>query len=353
MASVSCSTEGKLAYTCSYVPEEIIRAAGFQPLRIRPERNPSEADTHIYPNTCGYLKSLLAHGLYEDMSGVEGIVFANCCDGMRRLRDIWEHYVSAVPSFFIDVPKKKDPLSVEFFATEFKRFAAGIQNRFGASRETETSNLQAAIKRSNKLRKKMTGLFSQMGKNGVTLKGDEIYSLCHEKADVSDEALSGLADRILTGAAESTADGNTKGVILSGSDFRTPDLISLVEKSGGTIVGFDTCMTTRRFEGLVEDEASDPYMALAERYLTRPPCPRMDTFEDRCEHLVSLIRESGARALIYAPLKFCDTFQYDTLLLLKRFKEAGIPLLILENDYQASVPEQDRTRIQALIENLS
>ena len=103
--------ERKMALACSYVPEEIILAAGFTPTPIHPDKPPSAGEPHIYPNTCGYLKSLLAQGLHREMAGAEGIVFANCCDGMRKLRDIWEQYVPNTPALFLEVPKKKDLLS--------------------------------------------------------------------------------------------------------------------------------------------------------------------------------------------------------------------------------------------------
>ena len=72
-------------FTCSYVPEEIITAAGFVPRRVLPDAAPSDADGYVHPNTCGLLKSLLATGLAAKPGEAAGIVFANSCDGARRL----------------------------------------------------------------------------------------------------------------------------------------------------------------------------------------------------------------------------------------------------------------------------
>ena len=47
-------------YTCAYVPIEIIIAAGFIPRRLMSTSTPSAGDSYIYPNTCCYLKSLIA-----------------------------------------------------------------------------------------------------------------------------------------------------------------------------------------------------------------------------------------------------------------------------------------------------
>ncbi len=344
-------TKRTFAYVCSYVPEEIILAAGFRPQRVLPDANPSDADAHIHPNTCGYLKSLLAAGLHGDLADMDGIVFANCCDGMRRLNDLWEKYVPGVPPLFMDLPKKNDPLSVDFFASELRRLSGRIRQAQGLSHEVKAPEIEDAIRTCNRTREKMMEIFSRWGRNGARVDAAAIHALGHGEADTQAGILE-QADRILLDRPETAGNGGTKGVVLSGSYLRRPDLISLIEASGGRVSGFDSCLTVRRFQDRVEEGSGDPYLALAKRYLTRPPCPRMDTFEDRYASLLSLVRDSGAGGLIYFPMKFCDPFQYDTLLLLQQFKGEGIPLLILESEFETGVPEQVRTRVQAFIENL-
>ena len=72
-----------ILYTCSYVPEEIILASGFQPRRFLPEGCSTDASVH--PNTCGYVKSMLEAALEGKASEAAGIIIANSCDAMRRL----------------------------------------------------------------------------------------------------------------------------------------------------------------------------------------------------------------------------------------------------------------------------
>ena len=118
----------EVSYTCSYVPVEIIMAAGLVPQRMIPEPRPSAADAYIHPNTCYHVKSLLAAGLEGDVSRTAGMVLTSSCDGMRRLHDLWEEYVKDSPAVFLDIPKKKDPDSVEFFASELRRFAQNLKS---------------------------------------------------------------------------------------------------------------------------------------------------------------------------------------------------------------------------------
>lgn len=344
--------ERKMAFACSYVPEEIILAAGFTPTPIHPDKPPSDGEPHIYPNTCGYLKSLLAQGLYHEMAGAEGIVFANCCDGMRKLHDIWERCVPGTPSLFLEVPKKKDRLSVEFFASELKCLAAGIQDRFHAPWEIGQDELERAIRACNKTRKKMTAQLAQIAENGGAMKASRVFALCYDTTNTSRQALPAQTDHGQTQQNESPTHNGSVRVVLVGSRLRNPGVTSLIEDSGARVVALDACMTTRRFEGFVEEGSENPYLALAERTLSRPPCPRMDLFEDRMEYLLSLVKETSAAGVVFVPLKFCDPFQYDVLLLGQRLKQEDIPLLIVESGYEPSVPEQIRTRIQAFVETL-
>jgi len=346
------ATERALAYVCPYVPEEIILAAGFRPFRFLPDANPSDADAHIHPNTCGYLKSLLAAGLRAAMPGVDGIVFANCCDGMRRLHDIWEKYVPGIPPVFLDIPKRNDRLSVEYFASELKRLAGRIRSAHGLSREVQEAEIERSIRTCNRNREERMEIFPRWRRNDVRADAAGLYALGQGTSRAPETDFPEQADRILAGKTVPPVEENRKGVVLSGSILRRPDLLFLIEASGGRISALDSCLTARRFPGRVEEGSADPYLALAQRTLTQPPCPRMAAFEDRCENLLSLVRESGAGGLIYFPLKHCEPFRYDTLLLLERFRGEGIPVLVLEDEFQTPIPEQVRTRVQAFLETV-
>ena len=77
--------------TCACVPEEILTAAGLHARRLLPGSAPADADSHVHPGTCGYVKSLLASGLAGEEPRASCIVIGNSCDGMRKLYDLWDH----------------------------------------------------------------------------------------------------------------------------------------------------------------------------------------------------------------------------------------------------------------------
>lgn len=341
----------RLGYTCSYVPEEIIRAAGLVPVRLLPDTDPSAADAHIHPNTCGYLRSLLAAGLRAEEAGRVGVVFAGCCDGMRKVHDLWQAYVPGSLALFLDLPKKRDALSTAFFASELRRFADRLNTPAGACGHLDEAGLEEAIGVCNRTRAAMTGLLARTGRGVGAVRASAADAACRDLLQDPGADPSESAGRRVSGVPTLRRGGTP--VVVSGSLFRATDWISDVEALGGTVVALDTCLSNRHFEEPVEEGSGDPFLALARRYLGKPPCPRMDAFEDRCEALLGQARDSGARGVIYAPMQFCDPFQYDTLLLGRRLREAGVPLLVVETEYEASMPEQVRTRVGAFLETLA
>jgi benzoyl-CoA reductase subunit C len=346
-------TARSLSFACSYVPEEIIVAAGMRPRRMIPQARPSEAEAFLHPNTCGYIKSLLASLIAGGTSEMAGFVVTNCCDGMRRLNDICTAHPSTVPMFFIEVPKKKDPDSIEFFASELRRFATGLGAQYPGVTLTDDS-VRAAIKACNDARRFVQEVFLLQREPGSRVRGSSVFGLSLEGAA---SGATSFADGLRAFLADSRElrlglPGKGARVVLTGNSIHQPDLVTLIEDSGGAVVGFDTCLAGRHQDRLVDESSRDPVRALAERYLLRAPCARMEGLDERLQYLKGLVIDSGADAIIYCMTKFCDAHAYDVPVMQEGFKEAGIPFLLVENDYEWTGLEQTRTRIEGFFEML-
>ena len=128
-----------------------------------------------------------------------------------------------------------------------------------------------------------------------------------------------------------------------------PDLIDLIEDLVGRVVALDACVGVRHFDTLVATEPSDPMTALAERYLAKASCPRMEGIEERFQRLKGLASECRADGIIYSTVKFCDLHLYEAPLMRITCEDAGFPLLFLENDYEWTGREQMKTRVEAFL----
>ena len=89
--------------------------------------------------------------------------------------------------------------------------------------------------------------------------------------------------------------------------------------------------------------------ALAERYLQKASCPRMEGIEERFQRLKGLARECRAEGIVYSTVKFCDMHLYEAPLMRITSEDAGYPVLFLENDYEWTGLEQMKTRVEAFL----
>lgn len=336
----------RIAYTCSYAPVEIIMACGLTPLRLTPQAREVDAESHMHANTCCYIKSLLAEGLEKGLSGMQGIVFANSCDAMRRLFDLWGHYIKDPPALFLDIPKKKDPQSIAFFAAELKRLAAGVETLFEAQSAT-TERLNAAIRECNQVRRLMDDVQTHDG-----LKGSELLALYLQGAQTPMEDFAHTLRQQRSGAGNERTRRADKRLIVSGNILTRPDLITLIEDAGGEVAALDICFGARHYEALVDEDTPDPFEALARRYLTRPACARMMGFTKQFEQLKALGEGHAAQGIISTTMKYCDPQLYTIPLMQQRFRDLNIPMLWLENDYTWADLARIRTRVETFIDML-
>ena len=335
--------------TCSCVPEEIITAAGLRAVRLLPSNPPSDADSHIHPNTCGYLKSLLAFALDEEGDRTACIAIGNSCDGMRKLYDLWGAYAKRIPALFVDPPKKNDPDSIRFFASELRRFASDLETTLPGVAVTEES-LRSAIREHNRVRLLMGEVFGLQRDPRKSVGGRDVFDLCLEGTRCSPEEFIPRLEGVLARVKKREPVSSERRILLTGNLISRPDPLVMIEELGGRVVALDTCTGLRHYETLVEEDAADPMLALATRYLARPSCPRMEGLEERFGYLERLAKETRADGIVYSCVKFCDPLIYDIPMMSRWFRAAGIPFLYLENDYTWSGSGQMKTRLQAFTE---
>jgi len=334
-------------YTCSYVPEEIILAAGFRPRRFLPESRPSDARVH--PNTCGYVKSLLAAALDGGAAEAAGIVIANSCDAMRRLYDLWTAYVGSVPAVFLDIPKKADDDSITMFAAELKRLAETLPTAF-SGKPIDAAGLREAIRTCNEIRVLMGDVFAAQRcaqSDGV---GARVFDLCLAGTTQTRRDFAASIRQFLVAVAGERRSAKAPRIVLAGGLVNGRDIAAAVERAGAHLIALDTCLGLRHYEGCVEAAAPDPFLALARRYLTKPGCARMQGFEERIRWTKQVADESGADGIVFCSPKFCGPCAYDVPLLAERCRALGIPFLSVEHDYEGSGREQLSSRVGAFVE---
>ena len=163
-----------------------------------------------------------------------------------------------------------------------------------------------------------------------------------------------LEQRIKDGV--SVVPEGTKRILVTGTPLAVPNwkLHNIIETSGAVVVCEEMCTGTRYFENLVDETQTTldgQFMALSERYM-KTNCACFTPNTGRIDDLLRLAKEYQVDGVIDCSLKFCCLYDTEKYSVARALKDAGIPVLSLETDYEDADAGQLRTRIGAFIEML-
>ncbi|MDY6931881.1 MAG: 2-hydroxyacyl-CoA dehydratase family protein [Halobacteriota archaeon] len=344
-----------LGFLCTYVPEEMIDAAGMTPYRIfKGGKSPpvTTANAYYQRNMCPFPRACLGNALAGEYDFLDGVVSSHTCDGIRRLPDLWKRYAGGPPFFYqFDLPKTyTTDNAFKYFKKDLIRFKAALE---GISEEKITEEkLAKSIEKYNRTRILLKRFYSLRKGPNPPISGVEALEVVKASMVVEKESfnkkLSELCDELAIERAE--PDGDVR-ILVSGSILADGDdkVVGLIESSGGRVVTDDLCTGSRYFWDMIED-SEDPMDAICDRYLRKVPCSRMKPSENRLKHVIDLASEYQVDGVVYNLLKFCETFQYDYPIFKNEIEKMGIPILRLESDYTDTDVGQLRTRIEAFTE---
>ncbi len=341
----------KVGYFCSYVPREIIYAFERVPVRILPTAlKASEAEAYLPRNFCSLVKITLSSFLENDCD-LEAVVHADSCDALRRLNDVWRHYVEIEALHLLDLPRIDDSVGREYFHHALWRLVERLEERYEGRLSAE--RLGKAIQCFNHQRSLLERLEAEWA--GGRIPSVEYYR--HRRAAMTEDPL--LVNAQLEGVLDENVRQGSPAVektriLLVGSLLVRPDLAEAIEHHGAQVVAEDSCSLGRDVSSqlTVSDDLDEMLSAIGSAYLGKAPCPRMRDFPRRFEYLSRLIATHGVQGVICSYYKFCDLFMSEYPVLHKATQERGIPILLLEDEGEAILSGQHRTRLEAFLELL-
>jgi benzoyl-CoA reductase subunit C len=334
-------------YLCPYAPLELLHAAGFTPVRLMQLSGAVVlADAHLPAFACALVRTVTERMLSGELDCLDGVLFVHTCDTMQCAADIWR---MAGPRFRVLNLSLSSVLNqtsaYDYVLTSLRGLAATLQSAFGAGVTEEA--LHASIALYNEQRQLLAALYEHRRQMPV----DQLWSLTLAGMLMPVEEHIAVLREVLRQAEERVTQSQGPEVILVGAVLDDLTIPRLVAELGGQLVGDDLCTGSRYFDTLASEQ-KEPYAALAERYLQRPPCPaKHDEARPHAQRVLDLVRSSNAQGVIFALPKFCDPHAFDYVPLAKALADAGIPHLLIETE--VTVPAgQLRTRVQAFLEML-
>lgn len=347
---------------CVYVPDEVVLAANgiVTGLCGGSQFWVSGGEKVLPKSTCPLIKASVGARLDRTCPFfriADMYVGETTCDGKKKA---WEILGKDVPMHVMDMPQMKREKDIKKWAEEIADFAAVVEKMTGNTIEPE--NLNHAIHIVNEKRKALARVYEARKAEKLPISGKDALLMMQIAFFDDPVRCAQMANRLADELEQRIADGvsvfpaGTKRIMVTGTPMAIPNwkLHHIIETNGAAVVCEETCTGTRYFEHLVDESKEtleEQYRALAERYMGIN-CACFTPNTGRIDDILRLAKEYHVDGVIDVNLKFCCLYDTEGYTVEAALKEAGIPVLGIETDYDDADAEQLRTRIEAFVEML-
>ena len=342
-----------VGYFCSYVPPELLLAAGTYPVRLSGlgVTDSSSGDAYLSHLTCSFARSITAGFLDGSFDHLAGQISINTCDHVRRANDAIIAKSNIGFHGFISVPRSFRESLLPWYLEELDRLKAEIENHFHL--KITEQGLKDAIEKMNAVRLRIKALDMLRREDQPRLSGSEMLAATVAARILPPERFVEIADQLIVSAKESEPVQNIRGrLLLTGGPLDDPRFVRAIESQGAHIAGDLFCFGTRGL-GVEVEQGPKPMESLARAYLYQIPCARMmGEFPRRYQALLDLYRDCKAQGIIFQRIKFCQIWSSDVHNLRHRLQENPVPLLVLDREYGTVSTGQIKTRVQGFLESL-
>ena len=342
-----------IGWLCTYVPEEIIHAAGALPIRIigySHEAKLDDANAHLYKNNCTFSRSCLQLGLEGQYDFLDGVVGGSTCDGARRLFDVWRQYVGTPFHHVMTVPRKYTENAHQLYYSEVLQFKKHLEEHLNVA-ITDEALLKSTILL-NESRSLLHSLYELRKRDKPPISGAETIEVLNAAYRMPKETFNlWLGEFIEELKASDKAFSGRARVMVVGSVLTNPAFIKSIEDQGALVVTDELCTSTRYWgDKVVLDDGRPILEAISRRYLNNFPCARRYPSDERFNRIIDFARDFKVDGVISEIVRYCVPYAHDLPLLTDRLTEQGIPTLALDVEYGTAGSGQIATRVQAFLE---
>jgi len=337
-----------------YYSRALLRAHGVLPVEVwgPPRTDPSRGDAHLQAYTCSIVRAALSFQLSGGMDAADIIVVPHACDSLQGLGSLLLDFVDTgrpvLPLYVPRCPSSSGTAhgAVRFLAEELRRFGARLVEATGV--EPSLAELSAAVDVDVHADGILARLHADRRRLGMSDR--EIYRLLRAREYLPAEGVIALSAGVLDRPPSDPSPGVP--VLLTGIVPEPYDLLDVISEAGGVVAADDFAACGRRL--YPAGVSADPHERMAERILHGPPCSmRGSPVAARIARLRALASESGARAVIFYLVKFCEPELFYVPQIRRALEQHGLRTLIIEVDLCEALQGQVVTRIEALMETIT
>ena len=345
---------------CTYTPKEVIYAADAISVSLcsTNEETIPEAEKYLPKNLCPLIKSSYGFAITDKcpyMYFSDLIVGETTCDGKKKMYELLGEIKN---THVMQLPHSKNEYALELWKNEISELIKRLEKEFNIKITEE--KLRDSIKLFNEERRAIKELY-ELGKlNPSPIRGSEMHEALHSSnykfnriAYINEikQLVNSIKETYLQ-SEQKESDKNKPRILITGcpTGGLVDKVIRQIEEVGGSVVCFESCLGSKNFEMLV-DEDKDPIEAIAEKYINIP-CSVMSPNDGRMDVIKKYIEEYNIDGVIEVTLTACHTYAVETEKVRRTVEECGKSYLNIETNYSNSDAPQLRTRLEAFIEML-
>lgn len=327
----------------------LLRAFDILPVEVwgPPGVKENHGAVHLQPYVCSIVRNALSFLESGGLEIADMLLVPHACDSLQGLGSLLKDFVRPrQPVLTLYIPRGQRLSDVAFLADELRSIFNSLQALTGRTPSVQ-SLLQASIEEEAADEALAAAHYSRQS---LPLTDEGFYRLIRSREYLPSEEFTLLTQEVLGRA--SAHHNNAIPILLSGIVPEPMSLFAALREMGARVAADDLACCGRRL--YPPGKSTDPFQRMAERIIEAPPDPtRGSPIQDRLGHLLRLAQSSGARGIVFYPVKFCEPELFDQPQLREGLRQAGLPSLVIEIDLNDELPQPMLNRLEAFIEMLS
>ena len=344
-----------------YVPEELIYASGAIPMRLVRGGDPeplAAAAGDMDRILCPFSRAQFGYRVLEEESRYQMIDYLVCgitCQHMRRVADLWDLNTD-VEVFRLGVPHAYNTeAGLRYYLEMLKKLKEKLETFLGM--KIEDGRLRDAVILYNRMRELLKDISFLKKREVPPITGKDFFKLMHNSFYLDPKDMVEILESLL---ADLKKGGEAKGgeakhrILFTGNMLAVGDykVIDMIEELGGSVVIEQFCGGVRHYLDNINLNG-DLLEAIARRYLSeRAPCAFMRPSRERIDLTVKLAKEFKVDGVIWYQLRYCDTYNMEFFYFNNIMKDAGLPVLQLESEYDVEERGRLLNRVEGFMESL-
>ncbi|MDD5335392.1 MAG: 2-hydroxyacyl-CoA dehydratase family protein [Rhodoferax sp.] len=338
----------------SYVPEEIFHAARIVPYRVLGTESAETplAEGWRLPDMCRFTNHVLEAVLSGQVRFLDGMVFTDWDDDERRLYDVCAHVKTLPFNYILHVSRTDTPRAYDYSTMLLRRLIEALKQQWNVNISDQA--IWDAIALCDRARVLQRELYDLRRREVPPVSGAEALGIIMASFYMPrDEYVAELEALMpyLAGRAAPLRNLSPRLLVVSDHlDF--PRYLEIVENEGCVVAMDDLDTGSRHFWNTVGECNGDPVHALARRYLTRPPDPRMAFWDRQVDQVITWANQWDIDGILHLPSlggfeRLCCGPYFS-----RRLEEAGVPFRTFVREYHVANTGQLRTQVGAFLESL-